>query len=196
MIDAWRNKWQKEFPFYFVQIAPYKYGRTNEGALIQEQQSKASAHRKTGMVVITDLIDSVTNIHPSDKTQVGARLANWALAETYGRKDINYKSPVYKDMSVNKSRIILNFDNAPNGLMSKEKNIEGFIISGDKEEWLPATAKIVNNQIIIWNKKIAAPAQVRYAFGNTIVGNVFSKEGLPLCAFRTDNWEADQRPVK
>ena len=71
MIDCWRNSWHKEFPFYYVQIAPYKYGGENEGALLQEQQTKTMIHPKTGMVVITDLIDSVTNIHPSDKRLVG-----------------------------------------------------------------------------------------------------------------------------
>ena len=80
MIDAWRNKWNKVFPFYFVQIAPFKYGNKNIGALLQEQQTKTMGHPKTGMVVITNLIDSVTNIHPSNKRDVGSRLANLALS--------------------------------------------------------------------------------------------------------------------
>jgi sialate O-acetylesterase len=196
MIDAWRKSWHKEFPFYFVQIAPYKYGNNNAGALIQEQQTKTLSHTKTGMVVITDLIDSVTNIHPSDKRWVGARLANWALGETYGSKDVNYKNPMYKSMEVKNNTIVLSFDNIPAGIVAKDKNIRGFFISGDKEQWLPAEVKIVNNQVIVWNKTITAPAQVRYGFGNTITGNIFSKEGLPLCPFRTDNWPVDQSPVK
>jgi sialate O-acetylesterase len=196
MIGAWRKNWQKEFPFYFVQIAPYKYGRENEGAIVQEQQTKASAFPKTGMVVITDLIDSVTNIHPSDKTMVSVRLANWALAETYNQKNIAYKNPSYKSMEVKKNTIVLSFENIPNGIISKEKMIQGFYISGDKEQWLPAETKIINNQVVVWNKNIPAPAQVRYGFGNTVIGNIFSKEGLPVCPFRTDTWPVDQSPVK
>lgn len=196
MIDAWRKSWHKEFPFYFVQIAPFNYGKENEGAIVQEQQTNASAFPKTGMVVITDLIDSVTNIHPSDKTQVGARLANWALAETYAIKNLVYKNPCYKSMEVKKNTIVLSFDNIPNGIITKEKTIRGFYISGDKEQWLPAETKIVNNQVVVWNKNISAPAQVRYGFGNTVIGNIFSKEGLPVCPFRTDTWPVDQNPVK
>jgi len=196
MIDSWRNKWQKEFSFYYVQIAPYKYGNQNTGALLQEQQTKTMSHSKTGMVVITDLIDSVTNIHPSNKRDVGNRLANWALAETYNKDAGVYKSPLFKKAEIAKDKLVLNFDNAPNGLMAKDKIITGFYISGEKEEWLPAEAKIEKDKIIVWNKNLKQPAQVRYGFGNTIIGNVFSREGLPLTAFRTDDWPVEQGPEK
>ena len=100
MINAWRNAWKKDFPFYYVQIAPYKYGNYNVGALLQEAQAKTLSHPNTGMVVTTDLIDSVTNIHPSHKREVGNRLANWALAETYRRPKMMYKSPEFKSIKV------------------------------------------------------------------------------------------------
>jgi sialate O-acetylesterase len=174
-----------------VQIAPYSYGDKNIGALLQEQQSKVMSHAKTGMVVITDQIDSVTNIHPSDKREVGKRLANWALGDTY-KKDVgNYKSPVFKNAVINKDKMELSFDNAGAGLMSTGKAITGFYISGETEEWLPAEAVIKNDKIIVSNKKLKAPVYIRFGFGNTVVGNVFNKEGLPLVPFRTDNWKAD-----
>jgi sialate O-acetylesterase len=196
MIDSWRNKWNKTFPFYYVQIAPYKYGSENVCALLQEQQTKTMSHPKTGMVIVADLIDSVTNIHPSNKRDVGNRLANWALAETYNKDVGVYKSPLFKKTEIAKDKIILSFDNAPNGLMAKDKIITGFYISGEKEEWLPAEAKIEMDKIIVWNKNLKQPAQVRYGFGNTIIGNIFNKEGLPLIPFRTDDWPVDQSAVK
>ena len=140
------------------------------------------------MVVITDQIDSVTNIHPSDKREVAKRLANWALAETYGKPVDAYKSPVFKNLEQDKKRLILNFEHTPNGLMAKDKNLTGFYISGSTENWLPADGKIEGNQVILWHKKLKEPVHVRYGFGNTIVGNVFSREGLPVIPFRTDDW--------
>jgi sialate O-acetylesterase len=196
MIDSWRNKWGKPFPFYYVQIAPYKYGNHNVGALLQEQQTKAMSHPGTGMVVVTDLLDSVTNIHPSNKRDVGNRLANWALAETYHRDPGAYKSPMFSGKETVKGKLVLSFSNAPTGLMSKEKTLAGFYISGEKEEWLPAEAKIEGDKIVAWNKTLKQPVHIRYGFGNTITGNVLSKEGLPLCPFRTDDWPVDQSPVK
>lgn len=198
MIDTWRKRWNKEFPFYYVQIAPYAYGKKNEGALLQEQQTKAMSYPKTGMIVITDLIDSVTNIHPTNKKDVGLRLANWALADTYHQNITAYKSPALKKAEIDKNKVIISFDNAPNGLIAKEKTITGFFISGEKEEWLPAEAKIVpgtpsgeKDKIIVWNKALEHPVYVRYGFGNTIAGNLFSKEGLPVIPFRTDNFPAN-----
>lgn len=196
MIDSWRNKWGKPLPFYYVQIAPYKYGNHNVGALVQEQETKVMSHPGTGMVVITDLVDSVTNIHPSNKRDVGNRLANWALAETYHKDPGAYKSPIFSNKETIKGKLSLSFSNAPAGLMAKDKVISGFYISGEKEEWLPAEAKIEGNKIVVWNKALKQPVHVRYGFGNTIIGNVFSKEGLPLCPFRTDDWPVDQSPVK
>jgi len=196
MIDAWRKKWNKEFPFYYVQIAPFTYGRKNEGALVQEQQTKAMSHPKTGMVVVNDLIDSVNNIHPSDKREVGKRLANWALGDTYHKNIPVYKSPMIKKSEITKDKLVLQFDNAPGGLMSTNKIVTGFYISGEKEEWLPADAKIENDKVILSNKSLKNPVYARYGFGNTIIGNLFSKEGLPVVPFRTDSWVVDQSPEK
>jgi sialate O-acetylesterase len=187
MIDAWRNAWNKELPFYYVQIAPYQYGDSNiNGALLQEQQTRAMSHPRTGMVVITDLIDSVKNIHPSHKREVGNRLANWALAETYGQSAVVYKSPLFDKAEKKSGKIELSFTNVPTSLKSKDKKITGFMISDASGQWYPADAKISGNKITVWNKKVKDPANVRYGFTNTMVGNVFSSEGLPLTPFRTD----------
>ena len=195
MIKSWREAWKKDFPFYYVQIAPYNYGFNNVGALIQEAQTKAMNMQNTGMVVITDLVENTSELHPQNKHDVGLRLANWALAETYKQKNITYKNPVYKSKTKNKEQIILSFDNASKGFVVNS-SITGFFISGEKEEWFPANVKIEKDKIIVWSDKVAAPSHVRYGFGNTIVGNVISKEGLPLCPFRTDNFAVDQSPLK
>jgi sialate O-acetylesterase len=196
MINAWRSAWKKDFPFYYVQIAPYKYGNYNVGALLQEAQAKTLSHPNTGMVVITDLIDSVTNIHPSHKREVGNRLANWALAETYRRPKVLYKSPEFKSIKVKGATLIVSFSNAPNGFQVKDRVINGFFISGANENWQPAEAKIDKGKIILWNKDLKQPLYIRYGFSNTMVGSVFSAEGLPLTPFRTDTWPVDQNPVQ
>jgi sialate O-acetylesterase len=146
--------------------------------------------------VITDLVDNIKDIHPTNKHDVGLRLANLALGETYGITGIAYKSPLFESMEVVKGKVTLIFQHAPNGLICKEKVISGFYVSGEKEQWFPAEAKIQGNTITVWSKSVAVPAQVRFGFGNTLIGNVFSKEGLPVTPFRTDNWNVDQSPVK
>jgi sialate O-acetylesterase len=192
MIDAWRGAWQKDIPFYYVQIAPYKYGTNNVGALLREAQTQTMSHPNVGMVVTTDLVDTITDIHPKKKKEVGLRLANWALAETYHQPGIFYKSPVYKSAETKAGKLVLSFDNAPNGLTIKDKEITGFYISAANEAWFSAEAKLEKDKIILWSKDVKDPAFIRYGFGNAIIGDVFSKEGLPLIPFRTDNWVVDQ----
>jgi sialate O-acetylesterase len=188
MIDSWRKAWNKEFPFYYVQIAPYKYGARPIGTMIQEAQSKVMSHPNVGMVVITDLVEDTNDIHPTNKHDVGARLANWALAETYHKSGITYKSPVYKSMEVQKGKVIIHFDNVPTGLASKDKVITEVMIAGSDKVFYPAQASIDKDKLQVWSKDVKEPVAVRYAFRNTAIGNLFSKEGLPVNEFRTDNW--------
>ena len=95
-------------------------------------------------------------------------------------------------MDINKNKAILFFDNAPNGFITKanEKATE-FYIAGDDKNLLPADVKIEKDRIIVSNNQIKNPVAVRFAFSNTAIANLFSKEGLPVCPFRTDNWEVD-----
>ena len=197
MIYSWRQAWQKDFPFYFVQIAPFSgYGNNNVCALLREAQTNCLAIPKTGMVVISDLVDDLSNIHPVNKIDVASRLANLALSEKYGKTGLIYKFPMYKAMKNEKDKIIINFDNADNGLVSKDKTISEFYIAGEDRQFVPATAKIEGSSVIVWNKTVKAPVAVRFGFSNTAIPNLFSKEGLPVNLFRTDNWDVDTSPVK
>lgn len=186
MIDSWRKAWKNNFPFYFVQIAPYTYGDDNiSGALLREAQTKASSHPRTGMVVISDLVDDVTNIHPNEKINVAERLSNYALAETYGKSGLVYKSPVYKSHSIEKNKIRITFDNLPTGLISKGGEPKEFLIAGADDKYFPATAKIEGKTVLVSSKEVKEPVSVRFGFTNTSMPNLFSTEGLPVNLFRT-----------
>ncbi len=192
MIGAWRKAWQKDFPFYYVQIAPFQYANKNIGALLQEQQTKTLSYPNTGMVVITDLVDNIKDIHPKNKIDVANRLANLALAETYKQNIIGYKSPLFKKMEINKNKAVLFFDNAPNGFMTNDgSRATEFYIAGEDKNFLPADVKIEKDRIIVSHKQMQNPVAVRFAFSNSAMANLFSKEGLPVSPFRTDNWEVD-----
>ena len=187
MIQSWRKAWNKELPFYFVQIAPFNYG-TKTGALLREQQSKTMALEHTGMVVISDLGIDTTNIHPKDKHDVGERLAGWALADTYGKTGIAYKNPAYKGMELKGNKIVVDIADAPNGLVIKGTRVVELSVAGADKVFYPAEAKIEGSRLVVSAPSVKNPVAVRYQFDNAGIGNVFSKEGLPLAPFRTDDW--------
>jgi sialate O-acetylesterase len=192
MIKSWRKAWQKEFPFYFVQIAPFAgYGDNSSSAFLREAQTGILSTSKTGMVVTTDLVDNINDIHPKMKKEVGIRLANYALSETYGRQGLAYKSPSYKNIRVEKDRIRVYFDNGDNGLMTKDKTVNEFYVAGPDRNFRPANAKIEKNTVVVWNDSIRNPVAVRFAFRNASLPNLFSKQGLPVIPFRTDDWPVD-----
>ena len=196
MIDSWRQQWNKNFPFYFVQIAPFAYGFKNVGALLRETQTKSARHPNTGMVVISDLVPDTTNIHPTVKIEVAKRLSDLALNSTYGFTDIACQSPVYTTHSLEKDKIKIQFANAGNGLMVKGDKISSFEIAGEDKVFVAAQAKISGNSVIVSNKNIKIPVAVRFAFNNTATPNLFNKEGLPVNLFRTDDWEMDTSAIK
>lgn len=190
MIGSWRKAWGREFPFYYVQIAPYNYGQgTIKGALLREAQTATMAYPHTGMAVITDLVDDTSNIHPQNKHDVGLRLANWALGDHYGKTGITFRNPVYEKMEHRKNKIVVYFRNAENGLAVRGRKATQFYIAGADRKFYPADVKIEGNTAVVSAKAVKQPEAVRFSFTNTGIGNVFSKEGLPVAPFRTDRWE-------
>ncbi len=189
LIENWRADFKKEFPFYLVQIAPYTYGDKGTSEFVREQQELITKTvPNTGMVVVSDLVDNVKDIHPRNKIDVGKRLANYALAETYKQNIGAYKSPAYQSMQVEKDKIRLTFSNIITGIKSTGKTPVQFLIAGDDQKFVPATAKIEGSTVILSSKLVKTPVAVRFCFDDTSMPDVFSNEGLPMAPFRTDRW--------
>jgi sialate O-acetylesterase len=191
MIDSWRNAWKKNFPFYFVQIAPFTYGKGYAAAILREQQSIASKYDNTGMVVISDLVDDTSNIHPRNKKDVGIRLANMALSKTYAKHDVVIKYPVYDKVEFKDNKMLISFLGVGERLVSTGEKITAVEVAGSDRVFYPAEAKISNNMLEVWSKMVKKPVAVRYSFSNAGVGNLFSKFGLPVTPFRTDDWPVE-----
>lgn len=191
LIENWRKDFKKDFPFYFVQIAPYNYSDQVNVAFLREQQEKtADIVPNTGMVVVSDLVDNINDIHPKNKFDVAKRLSAFALAETYHQNITDYKSPTYASMKVEKNKIRVSFKNVSGGLKSTGKSPIHFMIAGDDRVFVRATAKIEGDKVVVSSKQIKNPVAVRYSFDNNTMADVFNVKGnLPVAPFRTDNWD-------
>jgi len=195
LIQHWRSLWNRGvFPFYYVQIAPYRYFKhrseiTNPYFLpkLWEAQTEALSVPNTGMAVTTD-ITTLGNIHPPNKRDVGKRLALWALARDYGRGGLVFSGPLYRSMKTEGDKIILRFDHVGSGLKSRDgKGLTWFEIAGGDKKYVKALAKIVGDTIVVTSEKIRAPVGVRFGWHEEAQPNLCNREGLPASPFRTDN---------
>jgi sialate O-acetylesterase len=188
-----RTKWGvSDFPFYFVQIAPFNYDgadKTSAARMREVQLQNMKDIPNSGMVTTMDIGHPVF-IHPVDKETVGNRLAYWALAETYGKKGFGYAPPIYKSMEKAEGKIYINFDNAQRGIYPMWTALEGFEIAGEDKVFHSAKAEIETKtaRLAVSNEKISNPVAVRYAYRNYVEASIFSVNGIPVAPFRTDDW--------
>jgi len=189
MIKNWRADWDEgNFPFYYVQIAPFEYGMNSKSYMVRDAQRQTLSLPNTGMVVTLD-IASIKTIHPSDKQDVGLRLALWALAKNYHKK-VDYSGPIYKSMKIHGGKAILSFEYAGDGLVVKDTTGENnFLIAGEDSVFHKAEVRVEGKSLVVYSNDVKKPRAVRYAWTNKAVATLFNKEGLPASTFRTDNWK-------
>jgi sialate O-acetylesterase len=196
MIDDWRTQWkQGGFPFYFVQLSTFdEYGgnskKGSKWAELREAQTQTLKLPNTGMAVTTD-IGNAKDIHPTNKQDVGKRLAAIALNNLYGKKMV-YSGPMYKSQEIKGNQIVLTFSNIGSGLLTSNKNgiLKGFEIAGADKVFYPAKAIIKDNKVIVSNENVNNPVAVHYGWADDDAEiNLFNKEKFPASPFRTDDWE-------
>lgn len=189
MIKNWRDDWkQGNFPFYFVQIAPWQYDAGSNSQKLREAQFLSLSTPKTGMAVTLDIGNPKT-VHPSNKKDVGERLALWALAKDYNKKVV-YSGPLYKSMKLEKGKIILTFDHVDGGLVINPQNGENnFLIAGEDKIFKKADVRIDSKKLIVFSPEVQSPVAVRYGWSDYVNASLFNKAGLPASSFRTDDWK-------
>ena len=190
LVNGWRKAWgQGDFPYYLVQLAPYNYGPTRATHLpgIWEAQAAVpAAIPNTGYTVIND-IGNIKDIHPRNKQDVGLRMANQALARTYGRKDIRWEGPVYTSFTIEGAKMRVSFDFA-DGLKTRDgKAPTWFEMCGPEGLYKPADAVIEGNAVVLSSAGITVPMAMRFAWDQLAEPNLVNGLGLPAGAFRCGN---------
>ena len=188
LIDGWRSVWSiPDLPYYYVQIAPFQYGNEPRDILPKFWLAQAEIEKQipnTGMVVVSD-IGNLTDIHPRNKQDAGRRLANMALAKTYGRQGIVYHGPVYKSHQVQGDKFLITFDEVGSGLAARDDQpLTTFEIGSLDKAWTPADAKIISNDTVeVSAEGVTSPVVARFAFDKLATPNLMNQEGLPAQTF-------------
>ena len=188
LIGGWRQVWgQGDFPFYFVQLAPFKYGHPPErlAEFWEVQTSVTKKVRNTGMALTNDIGD-FSDIHPKNKQEVGRRLALLALDQTYGLKQVAATGPQFVSSKVEGGAIRVDFSDCAAGIKSSDgKPLSGFEICGAEGVFVAAQASIDGKSMVISSDKVPAPVQARFIWTQCPTHNVVNSEGLPMNSFRT-----------
>ncbi len=196
MIIDWRERFgQGDFPFLFVQLAPYRYGNN----LLPEQwesQLKTLSLKNTGMCVTTD-IATVGDIHPPNKQDVGRRLALWALANTYEKASLPFSGPLYDSMAVEGNKVRIKFKHSA-GLHARGNmgQVTQVTIAGEDQKFVAAKAKVDGETVVVESEQIAKPVAVRFGWNELAEPNLFNGARLPASPFRTDDFPLQTKDAK
>ena len=188
LIQGWRTVWNNdEMPFYYVQLAPYRYGGDPTRLPgIWEAQTAALGVPHTGMAVTVD-IGNVRDIHPRNKQDTGKRLCLWALAKTYGEEQVVYSGPLYRNMKVEGNKIRISFDHVGGGLISRDgQPLNWFTVAGSDLEFVEAVAEIDGDTVVVHADSVPQPTAVRFGWHQEAEPNLSNAERLPASPFRTD----------
>lgn len=184
LIEDWRRQWgEGDFPFLFTQIANFKSTPIEDWATVRNQQLKTLDVSNTAMAVTIDIGDP-DNVHPTNKLDVGLRLARAARVLSYGEK-IEYSGPLFRQATPEGSNIRLWFDHAK-GLTAKGGELTGFEVAGADGVFASATAKIDGATVVASSPSVSEPTQIRYGWANSPQCNLFNADGLPASPFTSE----------
>ncbi|MBR8534058.1 hypothetical protein KDU71_00670 [Carboxylicivirga sediminis] len=184
LVESWREGFQKDFPFYYAQIAPWNGYGPAAGAQVRESQRRAlDLIPDAGMVVVSDIGDTV-DIHPRNKIDAGIRFANLALNKTYGKEELPTSGPLYQFYSVADKKVTVTFEHGE-GLYADGPALSQFEVRDSTGTWYPAKAKIKKNTVEVYSKAVKNPKGVRFAWSSTATPGLFNKDHLPASCFTT-----------
>jgi sialate O-acetylesterase len=198
MISGWRQLWgEGNFAFLYVQLAGFAPGTA--WPYLRDAQTRTLSLPNTGMAVALD-IGLERNVHPTDKLDVGHRLALAARHVAYG-EDLVYSGPTYDGMKVDGKEVRVSFKHAGGGLVigaspapdatgakaTSADTLEGFEIAGADGKFVPATARIDGDAVVVSAAEVTAPMAVRYGWKGFPAVNLYNREGLPACPFSSQS---------
>lgn len=195
LVSGWRSHFQApQAAFYYVQLAPHTFHvirrfKVQDADLLPrmwEAQADALRIPDSGMIVTTDLVDDLDDIHPRDKRSIGQRLAGLALAKTYGRADVAHSGPVFRELAVQGGEAVLTFDHADGLAARNGKPLDWFDVSGADGRWYGATAAVKDGKVVVSSPSVPAPVAVRFAWDEAARPNLVNGAGLPAMPFRSN----------
>ncbi len=186
LISDWRREWQQgTFPFLFAQISSTTSTPQESWGMLRDAQRRTLSLANTAMAVTIDVGDP-GNVHPPDKQTVAARLALGARALAYGEA-VEYAGPLFREATPDGDGIRVWFDQTAGKLVSTDASLPGFEVAGDDHRFVPATARIDGETVLVSSPQLMHPKFVRYAWPNATQSTLSNKAGLPASTFTSED---------
>lgn len=185
MVESWRKAWGEQLPFYYTQLSSIKYGRETWGHFRDSQRRLLDKIPLSGMAVTSD-IGTENDVHPTQKREVGERLARWALADTY-KRDVVKSGPLFDNIKIVDNKIVVTFRHAEKLYTNDNKPVREVEIAGRDKIYRPANAIIIGNSLHVSSNKVAQPHYVRYGWNSFSEGNLVNEASLPASTFSNDH---------
>ncbi len=190
LIAAWRMHFgQGDVPFFWVQLAGFKYpwDRTGvQAAQLREAQAQALALPATGQAVAVDL-GNPNDIHPTNKQEVGRRLALLAKHRVYDFVGDD-AGPTFAGVTREGAALRVRFTQVTGGLIAYAKPVQSLQLAGADRVFHPATGRLERDSLLVTSPQVREPVAVRYAWQNAPEANLYNGAGLPAAPFRSDDW--------
>jgi sialate O-acetylesterase len=186
MILDWRNKWGKDIPFLFVQLANLS-GNNELWPSVREAQTSALKLKAVAMVTAID-VGNDNNVHPINKQIIGERLGMAAHNIAFGDRKSPVSGPLVKKVKVKNNKIVITFE-SPVVIKGDENAINGFLIENTEHHFIIAKAKLVKpNTVEVYSDLINNPISLRYLWedapGEVMIYNAYD---LPAPPFKLEN---------
>ena len=191
-MGAMRQVWRRpDLPIGLIQVAPYAHPTSNKLPLVWEAQLKAARTPNAGLITLSDTVADVTDLHPTNKRDVGHRLARWALNAVYRRPDPTPTGPLYRSHRVESGRVRVFFDNAQGLATRLGQAADSFEVAGADRRFRPANAAIDKDTVLVSHSDVPAPVAVRFGWSPAARPNLMNQARLPAASFRTDDWATE-----
>ena len=197
MIKCWRDAWgQGDFPFLVVQLAPFKQINKepieSDWAELREAQLFTSQTvPNVGLAVITDVGDE-KDIHPPAQAR-SRRAAGAGRQGDRLRQKIVYSGPIYDKLTVSGNKVILNFKHVGTGLVAKDGELTGLHDRRRGQEVLQRHAPKSRAKRSSSRAKSGRSQGRSLWLGQYPFVNLWNKDGLPACPFRTDDFPRSRK---
>lgn len=193
MIDCWRNLWNRELPFFIVQLASFGSWLESTGdkfPLLREQQQRLADEKEGVYLISSSDVGMQHDIHPKKKCPIGERMALSIRKYIFG-ENIRCEAPRGEKVTWDAEGIKISFAHATGGIYVTGEEVQAVHVYGisDKEEAIISEdayrCMVQGEQVCIKLNETVKYDTIRVKFAKTpyYEVNLYNQSGIPAVPF-------------